>query len=498
MKTKIKVISYKKQPPDSPIEAEIGESGGTLGRAAANTCVLPDPDRFISGKHAAISYKSGKFYVTDTSTNGLFFEGDINPLGRDRSVELADGQRLVVGDYILQISIEDDPLEMGSSPFGSPAQQSQTNFFEKEPESRDDFFNQPVEQSIPPWQSDEPASNSGGSDFFTSPPTPDFGEPEPSGNDFFASDSDLLADASKEEFTGASEPDNVPAENQFFSAPNSIPEDWDILSDSEPEVATEPPPQPEPVFQPEPVAQTERQVAAPPEPVATPPPAQETAPQSFAIPNPGASKPRTQVHATNGGNGSASMQSLLRGARIEQLNIPETSSEQVLETSGELLRDSLDGLMQMLRARAEVKSEFRMEQTTIRAVENNPLKFSVTVDEALRQMLMPTSSAYLPPKEAMHEALNDIEAHQLAIMAGVQAALSAMLKRFEPEQLRNQFDKKSGRGLLETKKAWYWEQYEDKYKEILTEAEDSFQELFGEAFSKAYQEQVERLSRSRK
>ena len=117
------------------------------------------------------------------------------------------------------------------------------------------------------------------------------------------------------------------------------------------------------------------------------------------------------------------------------------------------------GLLEVLRARAEIKSEFRMQLTTIRAVENNPLKFSVSVDDALQHLLTADNSAYLPANEAVREAVDNIEAHQLAVMAGIQGALSAMLQRFEPTTLEAYFSQKGGKRLLENKKAWYWEQF---------------------------------------
>ncbi|WP_181388382.1 type VI secretion system-associated FHA domain protein TagH [Vibrio albus] len=490
MKARIKVVSYKSQPPESPVEVDIGESGGTLGRAPGNTCVLPDPDRFISGKHAAVTFENGKFIITDTSTNGLYFEGNLNPLGRDHSAELIDGQRLVLGDYTLEIAIEDEPPTVGHSPFGAPVQSGTDDPFAAKPTAKDDFFTEPVEQSIPPWQPEEPAPSSspsqGKNDFFSSPSErePRQGTSSSENNDFFSPDNGLTSGPGADELTGSSMPDNVPSENQFFRAPDSIPEDWDILSDNEAEHTT---PETEPTTPP-----------AEPPTAPEPGPEPQTPPQNFAIPNPGASSPpRTQAPANSGGPSNA-FASFVKGAGIEHLNIPESGAEASMETSGALLRGAIEGLMQMLRARADVKSEFRMQQTTIRAVENNPLKFSVSADDALQQMLQPTSSAYLPAHEALSEALDDIEAHQLAIMAGVQAALSTMLQRFDPDTLKRHFDQKSGRSLLESKKAWYWEQYEEQYQAILSEAEDSFQELFGEAFSKAYEEQVEKLSVSRK
>ncbi len=58
-------------------------------------------------------------------------------------------------------------------------------------------------------------------------------------------------------------------------------------------------------------------------------------------------------------------------------------------------------------------------------------------------------------------------------------------------------ERRGGGSLLGSKKSWYWEQFEEKYKEVLSEAEDNFQDLFGEEFARAYQEQTSKLIQAR-
>ncbi|MBL3600544.1 MAG: FHA domain-containing protein [gamma proteobacterium endosymbiont of Lamellibrachia anaximandri] len=72
MKLCLNVTTYRNQPPVTPLSAVFDEQGGTLGRSAGNLFVLPDPERFISGKHAAIVFRDGSFFITDTSTNGIY------------------------------------------------------------------------------------------------------------------------------------------------------------------------------------------------------------------------------------------------------------------------------------------------------------------------------------------------------------------------------------------------------------------------------------------
>ena len=51
------------------------EDGGTIGRSLENDWILPDPDRFISGRHATIDYQSGSYYIADVSSNGVYING---------------------------------------------------------------------------------------------------------------------------------------------------------------------------------------------------------------------------------------------------------------------------------------------------------------------------------------------------------------------------------------------------------------------------------------
>ncbi len=118
MKLHLKVITYRNQPPTAPILTVIDEQGGAVGRTPGNAFVLPDPERFISSKHAMISFQDHRFVITDTSTNGLYLDDSGQPLGRDNSAGLQNGQRLIIGDYTIEILIDEELPVMGASPFG--------------------------------------------------------------------------------------------------------------------------------------------------------------------------------------------------------------------------------------------------------------------------------------------------------------------------------------------------------------------------------------------
>jgi len=79
--------------------------GGSIGRAPDNDWVLPDPDRYISGHHAAVDYRSGAYYLRDNSTNGVFVNHSSEPVGRGAPLRLYDGDELRMGDYLMEVSI---------------------------------------------------------------------------------------------------------------------------------------------------------------------------------------------------------------------------------------------------------------------------------------------------------------------------------------------------------------------------------------------------------
>jgi type VI secretion system protein len=68
----LKIISKQRHILGADSISVFSVHGGSIGRAPDNDWVLPDPDRYISGHHAAIDYRAGAYYLRDNSTNGVF------------------------------------------------------------------------------------------------------------------------------------------------------------------------------------------------------------------------------------------------------------------------------------------------------------------------------------------------------------------------------------------------------------------------------------------
>jgi type VI secretion system protein len=83
-----------------------GVHGGTIGRATDNEWILPDPERYLSGKHARVDFRAGTYVLVDTSSNGTYVNGAQVPLGKYHDYQLKDGDYVRLGEYELLVSID--------------------------------------------------------------------------------------------------------------------------------------------------------------------------------------------------------------------------------------------------------------------------------------------------------------------------------------------------------------------------------------------------------
>jgi FHA domain-containing protein len=175
---------------------------------------------------------------------------------------------------------------------------------------------------------------------------------------------------------------------------------------------------------------------------------------------------------------------------------PAARTPQQLRVVGELLRALIGGTLELLAARNVAKRELGAGVTQLLTRHNNPLKFSPDVDAALALLLGPPQRGFIAPVLAVQDAFADLRAHQIAVLAGMRAALEAVLARFDPQTLEQRL---APAGLLDqllpaNRKAKLWEQYGVQYADIVGEAEGDFETLFGRAFLQAYEKQIAQLA----
>ena len=250
-----------------------------------------------------------------------------------------------------------------------------------------------------------------------------------------------------------------------------------------PVVAARPPPAPPPV------------VAAP---IAPEPPAAPVAIAQPPAPAPAVAPPSSALPASSS---DALFKAFLEGAGVPDLAGQQPLDAEAMQRLGRLMRAFTDGTIELLSSRAMLKREVRAEITMIVDEENNPFKILPNGRAVLMQMFGARMPGFLTPEAAVHDALGDLQSHQLGMVAGMRAALLTLLQRFDPAALSSTtpHDGSLGEKLLPGgREARLWRQLQQLHAETTAAVEDDFQAVFGRAFQQAYDREMERLKEARR
>ena len=502
-----------RSPADRQRESRTLEAGSlSIGRGPANDWVLQDPAQHLSKQHCIVSIVGGRAMLTDVSSYGVFINGSPERAPRDVKVPLADGDEFLLGDFLIRVSevaalssravldsaaaparqaatstLDDDPfgLDQFLAPASPPAPlldlepprpaaAARFDPFGPDTQGRDDPFGDPFADRL---GSAAPAARP-----FGDPPPPPptarsqdpFDRDHDAGRDAFGHSDDMFrGKAPAENWSGPSQPDNVDAPAHSFTAPmpTALPnmDDWDdLLGDTPPGVPAQ---------------------AAPPPLIVQP----AAAPIAAAPVPPAAPAAAAPVAAAAGPEAAQLLAAFLDGAGVPKLEVPADDPVAYFRMVGGLFGTMVESVRDVLISRAAIKGEFGVERTMLRSRDNNALKFSVTPADAVAALLHPGRPGYMQPAQATKEAFDDIKSHQLAVMVGVQAALSHLLHSFDPAQLETRLQKGSRISSLlpGARQARLWEAFCAAYKEIARDADSDFQEVFGREFSRAYTEQIQ-------
>ncbi|MBA4285310.1 MAG: type VI secretion system-associated FHA domain protein TagH [Xanthomonadaceae bacterium] len=160
----------------------------------------------------------------------------------------------------------------------------------------------------------------------------------------------------------------------------------------------------------------------------------------------------------------------------------------------QIFRLVVDGVMGALRAHTEVRHGFRPPGPRMQRSEDNPLRFAPTPDDALARILAPPAPGVLSGAAAFEDAFDDIRCHQAAMLAGMRAAFEQMLAGFSPERFEQDGEGGGKRaGFIDfSGRSKPWERYREHWEAINRDPDERFRRLFGEAFAKAYEDQLSR------
>jgi type VI secretion system FHA domain protein len=203
--------------------------------------------------------------------------------------------------------------------------------------------------------------------------------------------------------------------------------------------------------------------------------------------------PEARLSARETPGEAPTLNELLAGAGLDRVQ----PTADLARSIGEIFRVVVSGVMDVLQSRQQVKDEFHLPLTRFRPADNNPLKFSANVDDALHNLLVKRNPGYLGPVEAFEDAFDDLRNHQLAVLAGMRVAFESLLAEFDPDRLEKEFDQVKRAPLVGARRR-YWDLYRERRDEIAKDPDASFKRLFGEQFARAYEAQLNRLKAERR
>ncbi|HNW77604.1 MAG TPA: type VI secretion system-associated FHA domain protein TagH [Candidatus Competibacteraceae bacterium] len=499
------ITSFQRLSPGQEVTRTLERGSISIGRAPSNDWVLQDPERILSSKHCTVHHQDGRYFLTDTSTNGTFLNDSSERITREQTVALHDGDRFILGEYEIAVSITTAASAVPVAPQATEEEGPVTDVMPRPASGA--MPDIAIPEITPPVVPAVDIARPSFSDLLTDNPE-ETEEIEESGESSGQEDSLGLRPRDKAPLGAAiTEPsaDLLSPDRAAFEPPVLVSQIGPVPTPKpEPKPVTRPEPVPTPVPVPIPLPEPEPAPVAdalipddwwnvaPPVSRPTPAPAPlEPPPVSRPTPAPAPLEPPPAARPVLD---AALLYAFCDGAGLPHLHTTAEQLPELMIRLGAIFRETVQGLMEILLARGDVKGEFRLDRTAIGPIENNPLKTPpgqppLRAEEVMTLLLLGQQSAYMAPVQAVREGFTDIKAHQLAVMAGIQAALARLLERFDPENLETRLE----HGLLDSilplnRKAKYWDLFKAEYASIAREAEDDFNKLFGDAFARAYEE----------
>ncbi|MFS8036522.1 type VI secretion system-associated FHA domain protein TagH [Xanthobacter sp. AM11] len=467
----LSIENFTSLPDGGPLSYTVsGARGFDLGRDMHLDWTLPDPTRYISGKHCEVRYQDGDYVLYDVSTNGTFLNGS------DRRMHgphvLCNGDRILIGNYIVVAQVDAPrrsvhaPPPVAPAPFGADIWEAEGA---APPASRSEIVVRPAHAPVQPdfldWAAELPHAELPRAEPAAGVPshrTPPQIPPEPRPAAVEPSRRAIWVDSSP---TGA----------------------W-ALSDPAPMA---PPREPEPPHEPphEPPPAPSVRVAAPEPPRRDPAPgadgrwADERAATPAAGPGPAAAPTGAQPPSAQ-----EAIAALARGAGMPVEAFSRRDSIEMLEEVGATLRVAAEHMMKLLQARASIKRSIRSsEHTMIGALDNNPFKFSPTPEDCLRIAFGPPTRSYLNGRKAFERGFDDIANHQLRVFTAMQQALKLLVEDLDPASIEAELGPDKGMAaLLASRKGRLWELYAATWRAKTQRNEDGMVGLFLSYFAECY------------
>ncbi|MEZ9079919.1 type VI secretion system-associated FHA domain protein TagH [Vibrio harveyi] len=189
-------------------------------------------------------------------------------------------------------------------------------------------------------------------------------------------------------------------------------------------------------------------------------------------------------------NESKNQQAFVRGLGINPNMVPDENSEQWFEQLGQSFSLMLLGLMETLHNRAEFKQNNRLNHTAFRKSENNPLKFSANLEDAIHNLYNRNTASFMRADIAIKEAFVDIENHEKALMKGVEGTVSSVMSLVEPSSIYSDAmssDSFFNKIIPARKYAQSWKRFEGIHYQLTDEIINKESPFYLEDFAKHYE-----------
>ncbi|WEX10880.1 type VI secretion system-associated FHA domain protein TagH [Chelativorans sp. AA-79] len=416
-------------PDGGPIRYQAHEHGFEIGREHHLDWTLPDPQRYISGRHCEFRYENGAYWLYDISRNGTYLNGSSSRV--KSPYRLCHGDRLMIGHYIVRVELNEGE---GEQPEPAAVPETPASFAS----TGDDVWD--IGGAVPP-----PADRR---DFMTDPArrrTADLPD-------------QFLDLPNVREF--APQPERHNGEPPFASpSPGSV--GTGSESPFGPGLARE-------------GFVGARAVPAAPFPAGVQP--------TPVTPTPSGAPPRHPP--PSGATPNALLEAVARGAGVPPDVFAGRDPQEVAQEIGEVLRASIENLTQLLKARAAAKSMTRSSsRTMIGAADNNPLKFVPAAAEAMEIMFRRNRSGYMGARETVEDSFADLKRHELATYSAMQKALARLLEEFSPDAIES----KAGASAFASRKSRSWDLFVEKWEEKAA-SDNGILDIFLAYFAEAYDE----------
>jgi type VI secretion system protein ImpI len=462
MALRLSIENEASLPDGGPLNVTLsGKRGLDIGRDQHLDWTLPDPTRTISSKHCEIRFHDGVYWLHDVSTNGTFINGS------DRRVQgphrLRHGDRIEIGHYIIAVALDGDevPGLAGMQDAQAAAPLDSAALWD------------PTEEAAPPLQRRElqPARE-------TRPVMPDFSEwaidvPAPPSHLHMPPAGLPHAQPSPEDLAWASRP---------ASPPVSVEPATPVPTPRRP--ASQFPPAGSPWDDTSPFNEASAGLPTPEQPISVPRGEARATPADEQT-----SFPPQPIHQQAGFAGDPEILArFARGAGIPEEVIAWRDPDEFAELLGQLMRLVAEGLKQLLIARAESKRLARStDQTMVQALDNNPLKFSPTPEDALRLMFGRSTSGYLDAQRTFEQTFKDLKVHQVKTYGAMQHALRLLMEDLDPQAIDEGTSAEKGLGgLLNSRKARLWDTYVARWQAKTAPHEDGLVDAFMLYFAECY------------